>query len=172
LYHGVSSMGIAFMVGDKSAGSENGFDLLSGPKGLATFFAGLGLESPKGEVLDLLLSRAAEAWPHVKLATTQSSTVLQDVALQNDAITGSAQPCVWLDKSLAFMQLRKQSAPCSSSKSDVHHSDIFATCCTDLPQTIWCLVCCWTHYQSQMLTVHYHPHQILFWPFVLFAQHP
>ncbi len=40
LYHGVSSMGIAFMVGDKSAGSENGFDLLSGPKGLATFFAG------------------------------------------------------------------------------------------------------------------------------------
>lgn len=87
-------MGIAFMVGDKSAGSENGFDLLSGPKGLATFFAGLGLESPKGEVLDLLLSRAAEAWPCVRSATTQSYTVLQDVALQNDAITGSAQPSV------------------------------------------------------------------------------
>ena len=56
LYQGVSSIGIAFMVGDRSAGSINGFDLLSGPKGLAAFFADVWPEPPKGEVVDLVLS--------------------------------------------------------------------------------------------------------------------
>lgn len=57
LYHGVSSIGIAFIVGDRSAGSIKGFDLLSGPKGFAAF----GLEPPKGEVVAfLLLSLPAE----------------------------------------------------------------------------------------------------------------
>ena len=51
LYQGVSSTGIGFIVGDKFAGSINGFDRLSGPKGFATRFAPW-LEPPKGELAD------------------------------------------------------------------------------------------------------------------------
>ena len=56
LYQGVSSIGIAFMVGERSAGSVNGFDLLSGPNGLAAFLADTWPEPPKGEDVDLVRS--------------------------------------------------------------------------------------------------------------------
>lgn len=48
-------MGIAFIVGDKFAGSMKGLDLLSGPKGFAARLAPW-LEPPKGELVGFDLS--------------------------------------------------------------------------------------------------------------------
>lgn len=51
-------MGIAFIVGDKFAGSIRGLDLLSGPKGFAVRFAPW-LEPLKGELAGFDLSLPA-----------------------------------------------------------------------------------------------------------------
>ena len=51
-------MGIAFMVGDRFAGSIKGFVLLSGPKGFAARFVPW-LEPPKGELVGFDLSLPA-----------------------------------------------------------------------------------------------------------------
>lgn len=52
-------MGIAFMVGDRFAGSMKGLVLLSGPKGFAARFAPEP-EPPNGELEDFDLSLPAE----------------------------------------------------------------------------------------------------------------